>query len=91
MRSTPEQIEEMLKPYGLSLSGLPRPSIDHYAYEDKDRKTASSLAFKWQGQSGWCENALSDFICHQCDVIELLMSALSFATKNGRKKVEVDD
>ena len=81
MRSTPEQIEEMLKPYGLTLSDLPKPSIDHYAYEPKDRKTASSLASNWQGQSGWGEYALSDFICHQCDVIELLMSALSIANR----------
>lgn len=86
MRSTPEQIEEMLKPYGLTLSDLPKPSIDHYAYEPKDRKTASSLAFHWQGQNGWCESALSDFICHQCDVIELLVSALSIATKKRKEE-----
>ena len=86
MRSTPEQIEEMLKPYGLTLSDLPKPSIDHYAYGYRDRNEASSLALNWQGQSEWAEYALSDFICHQCDVIELLVSALSVANRRFEKR-----
>ena len=81
MRSTPEQIEEMLKPYGLTLSELPKPNALRFAYERKDMETATKLAEDWEGKQSWREDSMSDFICHQCDVIELLMTALSIANK----------
>lgn len=79
----PNEIEELLKPYGLSLKERPYPSEKGYAYEQSDRKRAVNMAINWQEQNhnndyGY-DGARDDFICHQSDVIELLINALKWA------------
>ena len=89
MKSTPPEIEKLLNEYGLSLSGLPKPTLVDFAYENIDLNTASNMALNWQQDADesddcideyYLECAYKAFICHQSDVIELLVSALQMAS-----------
>jgi len=86
--STPEQIEELIQKYGFSLNDLPKPTASEYGYEPKDRVACASNAIKWQCEETGKEtldfderNAYADFICHQSDVIEILVKCLGFCNK----------
>ena len=82
--TTPEQIEALLEPHKGTLKELPVPNEQDYAYESKDRIWAAQAAQKWQGSHYdffYDAAAKSDFICHQSDVIELLVQALSIANR----------
>jgi hypothetical protein len=46
--TTPEEIEALLQPYGLSLKERPVPT-DNYAYKKSDRRKAFQMAKEWQG------------------------------------------
>ena len=66
------EIERLLNQTGRTLEGLP----DNYAPE----KVASSLK---GGKDGW---TIGGFICHQSDVIELLVGALRDALEKPMQK-----
>ena len=84
MFSTPEKIEELLRPYKYTLRALPRPG-DDWAYDVKDRVDAIERALAWQDTKDEkdFEESVADFICHQSDVIEMLTRALELAQKRG--------
>lgn len=81
--TTAKEIEELLRPYGLSLMELPVPSKDGFAYEEADRTKLKKVAIGWEGKHFFkfedTIRAREDFMCHQSDVIELLCSALKWA------------
>lgn len=89
-------LEKVIKGLNLCTNGEGFPPCKDCPYDAECEKAIgmgqSPLArdaialLKEQAQNGWCENALCDFICHQCDVIELLMSALSVATKKRKEE-----
>ena len=80
--TTPEKIEELLKPYGLTLKDLPAVTPDDWAYEPKERTWAMEMVKNWtDGRMSYVPAPIADFICHQSDVIELLVKALSMAKR----------
>ncbi len=98
MKHTAEDIERLIKPYGFTLSDLPVPVYDeeteHYnsAYEDKDHKIAWIKA-RIFGCSDVLLNTttLSDFVCHQSDVIELLCMALEASNEKVRELLNKEE
>lgn len=84
---TKDEINKVLKPWGNSVDNrpVPNPLSHNYAYSAQDRKTAYNMACRWHGDyhdAAISNDTLTDFICHQSDVIEMLANALGFA--NGR-------
>lgn len=84
-RSTPDEIEALLNAYGYSLNVLPRPTNKEFAYTLGDREDAAFRASKFAASKpNNAKDAIEevfDFICHQSDVIELLIKALKVANK----------
>ena len=80
--TTPDEIEALLKPYGLSLKERPKATKDSFAYEEHDRNIAWDMACIWQDEHIDYKSDVdvcTDFICHQSDVIELLCNTLKWA------------
>ena len=81
---TKDELNEILKPWGNSVDNRPTPgqADDGYAYSKPERKRAYQMARQWQnGHHNPLESdeTITDFICHQSDVIEMLANALGFA------------
>ena len=84
---TKDELNEILKPWENSVDNRPTPgqANDGYAYSKQERKKAYQMACYWHGNyhdAAISNDTLTDFICHQSDVIEMLANALGFA--NGR-------
>lgn len=84
---TKDELNEILKPWGTSIDNRPVPKVQqiNYAYSEQDRKKAYDMACRWHGNYHdvvTSNDTLTDFICHQSDIIEMLANALGFA--NGR-------
>lgn len=84
-QSTPDEIEALLNVYGYSLNVLPRPTNEEFAYTLEDREDAafraSEFAISKPNNAKDAIEEVFDFICHQSDVIELLIKALKVANK----------
>ncbi len=78
---TPEQIENLIKPFGLSLTTLPKADKTSIAYDISRHYAAIEGARNWGNKNDLLTSnmVMCDFICHQSDVIELLCSALEKA------------
>lgn len=62
-------IEAILNRYGRSLASLPG------TYKNSQRKAVLDVFHEWHG-SGAKNSNIADFVCHQSDIIELLIECL---------------
>lgn len=74
-----ERIEELLNRFGQTISDLPKPGKQKYAYGVEHMVTATNEALKWHGfrPSGFPDSA--DYICHLTDIIDRMEAALDTA------------
>ena len=91
--TTPQGIENLIKPYGQTLEDLPKPVRGKLTYSNKDQDNACTMALQWAGlkpvsSNDPLVNCMTDFICHQSAVIEKLVSALDKALEADLKEAD---
>lgn len=79
-----ERIEKLLNRFGQTTSDLPKSDGRHFTYDRDSRSNAEYQVFEFAGQSGHvdildCLAMHQDYIMHQADVIEKLVTALEVA------------
>ena len=76
-----ERIEKLLNRFGQTISDLPKPTEEDYAYEEEHRRAAREAAMNWSDMNYAAGSFLKDYICHLADVIDRLEIALETAAK----------
>ena len=74
-----ERIEKLLNRFGQTISDLPKPTTELYAYESSTRLKASCTARNWENGKH-VYSTYYDYICHLTDVIDRMETALETAT-----------
>jgi len=77
-----ERIEGLLNSFGQTISDLPKPKASRHAYIREHLGSANLAACRWHGKRSLgaslnCE----DYICHLCDVIDRMETALETAVR----------
>lgn len=80
----PEDIEKLLNHFCVTISDLPKSDGRHLTYDRDLRSNAEHQVFAFAGKSGLvdiidCLAMHQDYIMHQSDVIEKLVTALEVA------------
>ena len=71
--SADERLEKLLNRFGQTISDLPE------IYEDESRESGVNSAIKWSRKTGGRVLAVENYICHLCDVIDRMETALETA------------
>jgi len=74
-----ERLEKLLNHFGQTISDLPKPTEEGYAYEKEHRRSAREAALKWSDVNYAACPFLNDYICHLADVIDKMEIALETA------------
>lgn len=77
-----ERIENLLNAFGQTINDLPKAEAPMYAYSREHLGSAILAACRWRGNQSLSTSLdCEDYICHLCDVIDRMETALATARR----------